>query len=84
VRKLSPLKLDNDADHPKIAALLRSKTILLRLNFGSQEAGYLSAFCPLSQAPTLVIIEYVVWMVLRLSSPIAKTILVTDNCESTW
>ncbi|KAI9875239.1 MAG: hypothetical protein M1830_008721, partial [Pleopsidium flavum] len=41
----------------EIAPLLRSKTVLLRMNTGSQEAGFLSAFCPINKTPTLVIIH---------------------------
>lgn len=38
-------------------SLLSSETILLRLEAGSQEAGYLAAIFPLPKTPTLVIIQ---------------------------
>ncbi|KAI9779857.1 MAG: hypothetical protein M1839_007170 [Geoglossum umbratile] len=44
--------LNDDA----IAALLRSRAILLHMEAGSQEAKFLSAFCPVAKVPTLVAI----------------------------
>lgn len=43
----------------QINPLLSSKAVLLRVESGSQEAGYLSAFCAVSTVPTLVVIQYV-------------------------
>ncbi|KAF2021603.1 hypothetical protein BU24DRAFT_337735 [Aaosphaeria arxii CBS 175.79] len=40
-----------------ISNLLQQKAVLLRLDAGSTEAGFLSAFCPLSSTPTLVVIH---------------------------
>jgi hypothetical protein len=37
--------------------VVKSKTVLLRLDYGTQEASFLSAFCPIDAAPTLVIIH---------------------------
>ncbi|PGH09521.1 hypothetical protein GX51_00626 [Blastomyces parvus] len=41
----------------EIAPLVKSKTISLRLQAGSVEAGYLASFCPISKVPTLVVIR---------------------------
>lgn len=43
----------------QVEELLAQKAVLLRLEAGSTEAGFLAAFCPLSQIPTLVVIQYV-------------------------
>ncbi|KAM0704158.1 hypothetical protein Q7P35_008391 [Cladosporium inversicolor] len=40
-----------------IPTILKSKTVLLRLDYGTQEASFLGAFCPIDAAPTLVIIH---------------------------
>ena len=37
--------------------MIKSKTVLLRLDYGTKEASFLSAFCPIDAAPTLVIIH---------------------------
>jgi hypothetical protein len=37
--------------------VIKSKTVLLRLDYGTKEASFLSAFCPIDEAPTLVIIH---------------------------
>ncbi|KAI9819196.1 MAG: hypothetical protein M1827_007352 [Pycnora praestabilis] len=41
----------------KVVAILQTQAISLRMQADSQEAGFLSAFCPISKAPTLVIIQ---------------------------
>jgi len=41
----------------QVATTLTSKAVLLRLAAGTQEADFLSAFCPIGQVPTLVIIQ---------------------------
>ncbi|OJD28566.1 hypothetical protein ACJ73_00007 [Blastomyces percursus] len=41
----------------EIAPLVKSKTISLRLQAGSVEAGYLASFCPIGKVPTLVVIR---------------------------
>ncbi|OJD16894.1 hypothetical protein AJ78_02992 [Emergomyces pasteurianus Ep9510] len=41
----------------EIAPLMKSKTISLRIQAGSVEAGYLASFCPISRVPTLVVIK---------------------------
>ena len=40
-----------------IPTIIKSKTVLLRLDYGTTEASFLSAFCPIDEAPTLVIIH---------------------------
>ncbi|KAF1995805.1 hypothetical protein P154DRAFT_526068 [Amniculicola lignicola CBS 123094] len=40
-----------------ISQLLEQKAVMLRLEAGSTEAGFLAAFCPLSKTPTYVVIE---------------------------
>ncbi|KAF4541387.1 UBX domain-containing protein [Lasiodiplodia theobromae] len=40
-----------------LATLLAQKTVALRLEAGSQEAGFLSAFCPIPKTPALVVIH---------------------------
>jgi hypothetical protein len=40
-----------------IPTVIKSKTVLLRLDYGTKEASFLSAFCPIEEAPTLVIIH---------------------------
>lgn len=47
------------SDSLKVAQLLNSKAIVLRLTQGSQEAGFLASFCPLSKFPTVVLIKCV-------------------------
>lgn len=44
-------------DH-KVAQVLTTKAVVLRLQAGSQEAGFLAAFCPVNEVPILVIIQY--------------------------
>ncbi|KAF2703894.1 hypothetical protein K504DRAFT_390978 [Pleomassaria siparia CBS 279.74] len=40
-----------------ISSLLEQKVVLLRLELGSTEAGYLSAFCPIDSAPSFIVIH---------------------------
>ncbi|KAF2731051.1 hypothetical protein EJ04DRAFT_472709 [Polyplosphaeria fusca] len=40
-----------------VSSLLAQRAVLLRLEAGSTEAGFLSAFCPLSNIPTFVVIQ---------------------------
>ncbi|KAG9205786.1 hypothetical protein G6514_007393 [Epicoccum nigrum] len=40
-----------------LSSLLEQKSILLRLESGSTEAGFLAAFCKLGSAPTLIVID---------------------------
>ncbi|KAF2488984.1 hypothetical protein BU16DRAFT_220499 [Lophium mytilinum] len=40
-----------------ISSLLAQTTVLLRMQAGSTEAGFLAAFCPLKSIPTLVVIH---------------------------
>jgi chemotaxis protein histidine kinase CheA len=37
--------------------LLSTRAVMLRLNYGTQEANFLNAFCKITEAPTLVIIH---------------------------
>jgi hypothetical protein len=37
--------------------VIESKTVLLRLDYGTKEASFLSAFCPIDEAPTLIVIH---------------------------
>ena len=46
-----------DTPHADIPSVIKSKTVLLRLDYGTKEASFLSAFCPIDEAPTLVIIH---------------------------
>jgi hypothetical protein len=48
-----------DIHMQKISQLLRDKSVVLRIQAGSQDAGFLSAFCPINEAPALVLIQYV-------------------------
>ncbi|KAK7551816.1 hypothetical protein IWX49DRAFT_536904 [Phyllosticta citricarpa] len=41
----------------RIAQLLASKSVNLRLEAGSVEAGFLAAFCPIHKAPALVVVH---------------------------
>ncbi|KAF2877099.1 hypothetical protein BDV95DRAFT_138492 [Massariosphaeria phaeospora] len=40
-----------------VSSLLAQKAVLLRIEAGSTEAGFLSAFCPISTPPAFVVIE---------------------------
>ncbi|TID17105.1 putative exopolygalacturonase X [Venturia nashicola] len=41
----------------KVAEVLTTKAVVLRLQAGSQEAGFLAAFCPVNVVPLLVVIH---------------------------
>ncbi|KAJ5198304.1 uncharacterized protein N7498_007421 [Penicillium cinerascens] len=41
----------------EVAPVLDAKAVLLRLTAGSQEAGFLTSFCPVSKFPTAVVIK---------------------------
>lgn len=43
---------------PSARSLIAEETVLLRVKLGTQEAGFLSAFCPITSAPTLVVIDH--------------------------
>jgi hypothetical protein len=45
------------ADAPQISSLLEQKAVLLRLEGGSTEAGFLAAFCDVSATPTFIVIH---------------------------
>src|SRR4051812_7543571 len=53
-----------DTNRGQLFTLLRQKAVVLRLEAGSTEAGFLAAFCPISNTPTLVIIQYAVGHIL--------------------
>ncbi|KAI9689214.1 MAG: hypothetical protein M1822_000952 [Bathelium mastoideum] len=40
-----------------LSGVLDAKSVILRIELGSQEASFLAAFCPVAQAPTLAIIN---------------------------
>ena len=46
-----------DDGEPPLAMILNEKAVLLRLDYGTQEAEFLSAFCPIETAPTIVVIH---------------------------
>ena len=41
-----------------LGEVVGARAVLLRLDLGSQEAGFLSAFCTITKAPTLVVIRH--------------------------
>lgn len=49
--------LKSTSDGVGIADLIQRKAVLLRIDYGSKEATFLQAFCPIEKAPTLVIIR---------------------------
>lgn len=49
--------MTEDESGVDIPTALKAKTVLLRIDHGSTEASFLAAFCPIEQAPTLVIIH---------------------------
>ena len=51
----------------QLAPLLQDKSVTLRLEAGTQEAGFLTSFCPISTFPAVVIIMYVWSLPHRLS-----------------
>ncbi|KAM3421857.1 hypothetical protein BST61_g2234 [Cercospora zeina] len=42
---------------PAAIDIWATKAVILKLPYGSQEAGFLNAFCPITSSPTLVIID---------------------------
>lgn len=47
------------ADPPQVAQVLGERSVLLRLAAGTQEAGFLTSFCPIAELPTVVVIKCV-------------------------
>ncbi|OJJ43424.1 hypothetical protein ASPZODRAFT_103401 [Penicilliopsis zonata CBS 506.65] len=45
------------AGEEQFAALLKAKSVLLRLSAGSQEVGFLTSFCPIAKFPAVVVIR---------------------------
>lgn len=43
----------------QLAQVLDSKSVLLRLMAGTQEAGFLTSFCPIATFPAVVVIKCV-------------------------
>jgi hypothetical protein len=41
----------------QVSQLLTARAVILRLQAGSQEAGFLAAFCPIGEVPSLVVIQ---------------------------
>ncbi|KAJ5780973.1 hypothetical protein N7457_006133 [Penicillium paradoxum] len=52
----STWETDYFGDH-ELAQVLNAKAVVLRLTEGSQEAGFLASFCPISKFPTVVLIK---------------------------
>ncbi|SMR62078.1 unnamed protein product [Zymoseptoria tritici ST99CH_1E4] len=50
-----PLQAANDAT--ALGDRFAEKAVMLKIEYGSQEAGFLSAFCPITAAPTFVVIH---------------------------
>lgn len=48
---------EDASEGPTVGDMVNEKAVLLRLDFGSKEAGFLGAFCKIEKAPTLVIID---------------------------
>lgn len=59
--ELPPVSERNSAKRGGIQVfyIIRHALILVRLQAGSVEAGFLAAFCPIQAVPYLVIIKYV-------------------------
>lgn len=54
---------------PKVAQALGDKSVSLRLTAGTQEAGFLSSFCPIAEFPALIVIKYVfLWRMKHVSA----------------
>lgn len=47
------------SDFLQVVQALNAKAVVLRLTAGSQEAGFLASFCPISKFPTVVLIKCV-------------------------
>ncbi|KAK3711879.1 hypothetical protein LTR37_009397 [Vermiconidia calcicola] len=45
------------SDIPPLGLMLAEKAVLLKLELGSREAGFLNAFCPVTKAPTMVVVH---------------------------
>ena len=45
------------AEYSSVAEAIASKAVLLRIEYGSPEAGFLNSFCPVTAAPSLIIIK---------------------------
>lgn len=45
------------SDSMQVAQALNAKAVVLRLTAGSQEAGFLAPFCPISKFPTVILIK---------------------------
>lgn len=49
----------------QVTTALTTKAVTLRLNAGSQEAGYLAAYYPIPMVPAFIVIQYVFYMITR-------------------
>lgn len=49
------------ANRLQVAPVLDAKAVLLRLTAGTQEAGFLTTFCPIAKFPTAVVIKSVLY-----------------------
>jgi hypothetical protein len=45
------------SDSSKVVQAVNAKAVVLRLTAGSQEAGFLASFCPITKFPTVIIIK---------------------------
>ncbi|OQD80839.1 hypothetical protein PENANT_c031G06193 [Penicillium antarcticum] len=55
--ELSSTWEDSHFNDKEVVEALNAKAIVLRLTAGSQEAGFLTSFCPISKFPTVVLIK---------------------------
>ena len=49
----------------QVTTALTTKAVTLRLNAGSQEAGYLAAYYPIPMVPAFIVIQYVFYLITR-------------------
>lgn len=54
--KSQPMDMLEDPE-PPLGFILSAKAVLLRIAYGSQEADFLNAFCPIEKVPTIAVIR---------------------------
>lgn len=52
-----PRTTSDERFNPGMGEIFATKAVVLRLEYGSQEANFLNAFCPITRAPTFVVIR---------------------------
>lgn len=57
VLPLATIECPAVSDSMQVAQALNAKAVVLRLTAGSQEAGFLTPFCPISKFPTVILIK---------------------------